>query len=59
MQKGTLTTVSIIAALMVALTGTSAAVVQSGGASIETSGMKISLDLKSSTGAKIVFQRAG
>ena len=49
-------TIAAITALFVA--GSAAAIAGAGGISVETSGLKISLDLKSQTGAKVIFQRA-
>lgn len=49
-------TVATIAALFIG--GSATAIAGAGGISVETSGLKISLDLTSQTGAKVIFQRA-
>ena len=49
--------VAAISALVVI--GAGAAIVSSGGFSVETGGMKISLQLSSPDGTKVVFRRAG
>jgi len=60
MPKGTLK-FAIIGAAFAALIGVSAsaAIASKDGFAIEAGGMKISLDLTSTQGAKLIFHRAG
>ena len=58
MKPGMLKGLAIAAIAALTLGGAAAAISKAGGISVETSGMKISLDLKSSAGARVIFQRA-
>lgn len=58
MNKRTLKSLTAIAVVSFAIAGSAAAVVKSGGLAFETSGVKVSLDLTSPAGAKVLFQRA-
>jgi len=58
MKPGMLKSFAIASIAALAVIGSASAIASSGGISVETSGMKISLDLKSATGAKVIFQRA-
>ena len=58
MKQGTIKKLAAVAAVTLIVAGSTAAVAKSGGLTFETSGMKISLDLRSPTGVKLLFQRA-
>ena len=58
MKRGTFKKLMAVAAASVIVAGSGMAVAKSGGFAFETSGMKISLDLRSPTGVKLLFQRA-
>lgn len=58
MKKGTYRSIIVASVAMLTIGSAAAAIVSTGGMSVETSGMKISLDLKSKAGAKVIFQRA-
>lgn len=58
MKPGMLKSLTFAAVAAFAIVGASTAIVSTGGISVQTSGMKISLDLKSPAGAKVIFQRA-
>ena len=58
MKQGTIKKLAAVAAVTLIVAGSTAAVAKSGGLAFETSGMKISLDLRSPTGVKLLFQRA-
>jgi len=58
MKPGMLKSLTIAAIAALAIGGATTAIISTGGVSIHASGMKISLDLKSSAGAKVIFQRA-
>ena len=58
MKQGTFTKLIAVAAVTLVVAGSGVAVAKSGGFAFETSGMKISLDLRSPAGVKLLFQRA-
>ena len=58
MKKGSMKKLAIGAVAAFALGGIATTVASTNGIALETSGIKISLDLKSPAGAKVIFQRA-
>lgn len=58
MKKRTLKYLTMVGVIVGALAVSTTAIVSAGGFEIETAKIKISLDLKSPTGAKVIFQRA-
>lgn len=58
MKQGTLKKLAAVVAASLIVAGSGAAVAKAGGFAVEASGMKISLDLRSPTGVKLLFQRA-
>lgn len=58
MKKGTFTKLGAVAVVALFVAGSGVAIANTGGFAFETSGMKISLDLRSPTGVKLLFQRA-
>ncbi len=58
MKKGTVKKLAAVAAIALLVTGSGAVIANSGGFAVEASGMKISLDLRSPAGVKLLFQRA-
>ena len=58
MKQGTFKKLIAVAAITLVVAGSGVAVAKSGGIAFETSGMKISLDLRSPAGVKLLFQRA-
>jgi len=58
MKNGMFKKLTAVAIMTVFIAGSGAAIAKTGGFAFETSGMKISLDLRSPTGVKLLFQRA-